>query len=187
MIKIESIERGITPAGLNTWKPAVIINMMEEGKETTVNDIIEAVRELWLKNVVVIWRIEVNPEIRVVLVGLSGIGYTITYLVDHTEDISTLRSVRNLNFVVFTRPPSPERNEINNTTFNLLKNWDQIKILIPDEESFNNALSFLKAKAITRPTIIFDPTWGYREEFTRLYLEKVPSLKLFDSSLSVII
>ena len=160
MIKVKSIKKSVLVSGLYMGYPCTLIRLLNNGKKTEINDVIEVVRENDLKVVVISGCINDNPEIRPLTVGLCSIWYTVIISTDASDDIEALRSIKGCNFIVNVVPPTEKANNVNMRMLQYFNVGDELLFNLTDANVYASALIFLKAIMITKPTISFSVKEG---------------------------
>ena len=155
MLNVKSIKINTIVSGLYAWYPATFVNLLRNGKKTEQNDVVEAIKENWLKTIVITGGINKNPEAKVLISWLCSIGYLVILYTDSSDDIWPLRGIKNCNFVIKTTAPNERENEINFNTMNCLKPTDELLFEIDNAQTYEEVLTFLTSRPTTQPTVTF--------------------------------
>lgn len=155
-MNVEKIVLGTFPVGgSKTGLPCVKVVIGNEGQEMTQNDIVDSIRASYLKLVAFSVNIKENPEVKTIVEGLVGIGYTIVIFTTADDSIEALRNIRNVNFVLTAIVPDEKQNTIDARNLPLLKEGDELVFNLSDVKDYVSAHDFVKSKVITRPTVVF--------------------------------
>lgn len=122
----------------------------------SMNEIVDSIRSSGMKLVAFSVNIAENPDIRTMASGLVSIGFKVVIFTSAKDSIETIRSTKNVSFVLNTVPPTESQNNVNAKNLPLLKEDDELVFSIGSEQDYDDARTFLKGKVMTRPTVIFD-------------------------------
>ncbi len=150
------IKKDIIKKGLLEGTPCMFVNLnATQGEEATNDYIFSEVLKSKIKNVLIAGSLKEFTFIKELALGFSSKGKIINYSFKGDEDISPLRSIRNLRFILNCTPPTDTQNTVHLPNLPLLKEDDELCMIIKTKEDYDNAKSFLLSKTITRPLIVF--------------------------------
>jgi hypothetical protein len=174
MLKVGTIKKIIMPEGVWAGTACILADFTDEsGLEKDSNTIIEEILKLGLRSVLVKGIVRESPELKDILIGLSTKGKVITLVTEATDLVELIRPLKYTR--VFMRLPilGIEEAKIELRNLPLMKDDDEVKIIIKSKEDYAGAKTFLKNRLMTRPTILFYLSSDLEnpEEIINQYLE----------------
>ena len=161
-MKVNSIEKMLYSSGRGVGIPCIHVNLWsgsddEKVEDMDLNSIITKILNFSkLRTVQISGLLSKIPEIKTLIEGLVQKNKQVVFMTPANEDIGPVRSLQKVKFSLYFKPPTKDLNTVRLANLPLLKEEDDLDILIGDMTEYENAKKFLKSKVITRPTILFD-------------------------------
>jgi len=174
MLQVEKISSEVANiAGSLCGKPVVLVKFSKKGEEKDRNTIIDEIKALGLRNILLSGNISEFPEIRDIAVGLSTVGKHITLLTKATEGVDPFRILPNYHsFLVASFPDDPQANIFRPSNFPLLSEKDEVQFNVKALNDYEKMLLVIKSKLITKPTIIVRVTKDASEKDFEIIKER---------------
>lgn len=169
--KIASI---IYPEGREVGLPVLLVDFLSKGaKEYKWDKIVEEIlTKPHFKTVVIKGKLSDDVELKTLVAGLVVKGKKVIFITPAKEDIGPLRPLHNLKFVLVMKPMTGKKETCKASNLALLKEEDDIKIVLGNKQDYEDAKVFLNSKVITRPTVWLDVSGIEQIDFLEDYLEK---------------
>jgi hypothetical protein len=156
MLKILPVKQVLLTKGSLNGTPCTFIYVDEKnGTATDINDILTEVLKSKLKTVAIKGKLIDNHEIKTMIEGLISKGKVIYFETDASDNIETIRRLRNVIFCLNLQPPSSKENNVDPRNLPLLQDLDEISINLKSTDDYERAKKYLKDRLISRPTVFF--------------------------------
>ena len=156
MVRVSKPRKTLFSEGPDRGAVVIALNFKDKrATEMSKDDIISEVLDIKVPKVMIKARLLDNPVVRELAAGFAMKGKHVTVITDASDDIQTLRSLRNVNLVVNTEPPTETSNKIRTSNFPLLREHDIIRFVLRSKEDYANAKVFLNSRLVTRPLVVF--------------------------------
>jgi len=161
---VQSITKRIITGGEFAGMPCMA--MMTGGKdEMEIAEVYEQLLKSKLRVVVIVGKLSEEPELKTVIMNLSSKGKYIVFITLASEDITPIRTCKNLKFTLkITQAPNSKKNTINQRSLNVLQTGDDIIINLSKVSEYLEAREYLKGRVITRPTVNFSMNHDFSKE-----------------------
>jgi len=150
-----------------------------------LNDVVTQILKFdKIKRILIYGNLSEEPEIKPLVSGLVHQGKHVIFHISAMEDIGPLRSLPRVRFILKMRPPTDKRNTLRITNLALLKEDDELRLIVDNMQDYNDAKVFLGSRNLVLPTVLFSINKVRdAEEIVEAYLKDFEMFK-FDSKLS---
>jgi len=186
-MKVSEIKVGIFPEGKNAGMPCLIVPFTK-GKKAVVMDLDKVVTKILkfdkIKRILIYGNLSEEPEIKPLIAGLVSQGKHIVFSTSAVDDIGPVRSLPRISFILSTKPPTEKGNTLRITNLALLKEDDELRLIVDNMQDYKDAKVFLGSRNLVLPTVLFSINKvSDVEEMVEAYLKDFEMFK-FDSKLS---
>ena len=158
MIKIQDIYEGVHGSGPGKGTPCVAVIFAEEQDKKanimTFNEVVVEIKKAGLKEVCLVGNVSLAEGLQELAVGLSKTGHHVVVLTNSSDNIETLRMLRNISFYIHIQPRQGK--EINLRTFPLLKEGDCVILPVNTIKGYEGFAALLDSRLISRPELVFE-------------------------------
>jgi len=175
MLKVGPIIKFIVPEGTWAGTPCILVDFKsKKAAEKDLNTIYDEILKLGLRSILIIGHLRDVPEIREIIAGLTSKGKITTLVTDGMDSIDVIRPIKNSRVYLKLVPPTKDVNTIDPQVMTMLTDDDEIRFEVKKIKDYEDAMIFLKARVVVRPTIVFNISDKLEKplEFIEKYLEE---------------
>lgn len=157
-MKVLEIKKEIFFEGKNAGLPCIAVSFfdLKTSMDKTLDEVATEILKFdRTKYIAIYGKLSKDPEIKPLIAGLVSKGKKVIFTTPATEDIGPVRSLPNITFVLTMKPPTKQKNTLRITNLALLKEQDELKILIANMQDYEDAKAFIKSRKLAMPTVLF--------------------------------
>ncbi len=156
VFKVLALDVDTVAFGKNSGLLSSVITLWWEKLNTSVNDLVEFVKESWMQRVLIQGSINDNPELKPFLVWITSLWYKVTVITECSDFIDAIRHIKGVEFLILFKLATKNENTINRDTINLLNEYDEIFVNIETVKEYEQLLKFTLDSVLIQPTIIMN-------------------------------
>lgn len=152
---VKAIDQKIITEGEFAGRPCIAL-ISGGDIDISIENVYEDVLRSKLTTVVVVGKLSEEPELKTLITNLTKKGKFVVFITSAAEDVTPLRTCRNLKFTLkVAKAPNSKENTVNQRSLNVLQVGDEIIISLKNIKQYEEAKEYLKGRVITNPTVTF--------------------------------